>query len=177
MATVPSEMTAAAGAILTAAEWNSNVRDAINFLIGPPTCACRQTVAQSIPNSATTAVTLDTEDFDNDGMHSTVTNTSRITAQTAGRYQLGGGVGFSGNSTGIRSAQWMLNGSLMAAGTAQMSAASTVVTDAPARTISTFMNVGDYVEIGAQQTSGGALNTAVSTADQSGVIVRWIATT
>lgn len=44
------------------------------------------TANQSIPNDTTTAITFDTEDHDTDTMHSTVSNTGRITFTTAGKY-------------------------------------------------------------------------------------------
>lgn len=52
-------------------------------------CRVTRTVAQSIPNSTTTLVTFDDEVDDDTGMHSTVTNTSRITIAVAGWYHVG----------------------------------------------------------------------------------------
>jgi hypothetical protein len=179
VATVPVEMTAVAGAVLTAAQWNSNVRDAVNFLLSPPTCELRQTVAQSIANGGSgTAVNLDTEDIDNDGMHSTVTNTSRVTAQTAGRYQFGGGVVYAANATNRRICWWALNGTAVT-GSEATTAGSAVAggsTGPAARTKSVFLNVGDYVELVAFQDSGGVLNTAVATFEMPSVFARWIGT-
>jgi hypothetical protein len=49
-------------------------------------CKVRHSVAQSIPDITYTIVAFDTEDADTDNMHDPVTNNSRITIQTAGRY-------------------------------------------------------------------------------------------
>jgi hypothetical protein len=180
VATVPAEMTAVAGAVLTAAQWNTNVRDAVNFLTNPPACEIRQTVAQSIPTGGTTtALLFDVEDFDNDGMHSTASLTSRITAQTAGRFQFGGGVIFAVNGTGRRICWWALNGTAVLGSEATTMASSVAnATCGPgARTKSVFLNVGDYVELIGYQDSGGALNTAVVNFEMPTVFARWIGTT
>jgi hypothetical protein len=177
VATVPAEMTAVAGTVLTAATWNSNVRDAFNFLLSPPTCELRQTVAQSIANGGSgTVLNLDTEDIDNDGMHSTVTNTSRVTAQTAGRYQFGGGVNFVANATNRRICWWALNGTVVPGSEAGTFGSASGNTGPGARTKSIFLNVGDYAELVAFQDSGVALNTMVSTSAQPSVFARWVGT-
>ena len=48
------------------------------------------------------AVTFDTERFDTDTIHSTSTNTSRLTINTGGKYLIGGAVTFTANATGQR---------------------------------------------------------------------------
>ncbi len=50
-----------------------------------------QSTLQSIPASTWTAVTYDTETFDDNSYHSTVTNPSRLTAPADGLYLVGGG--------------------------------------------------------------------------------------
>lgn len=49
-----------------------------------------QTVAQSIPSAAWTALTFDTNDWDTNGLHSTTTNPTRLTAKVAGKYRFSG---------------------------------------------------------------------------------------
>jgi hypothetical protein len=49
-------------------------------------CRVTSTASQSINDNTTTTVTFDDELWDNDGMHSNVTNNSRITIVTAGIY-------------------------------------------------------------------------------------------
>lgn len=51
-----------------------------------------KSATQSISSGVTTAITFDGEDFDTDGFHSTVSNTSRITIPTGkgGKYQVTG---------------------------------------------------------------------------------------
>ena len=159
MATVPSEMTAVAGSILTAAQWNSNVRDAVNFLITPPLFIGYQTVTQSIANAAFVPVLFDTEIIDSDGGHSTATNTSRYTAQTPGYYQPGGGPSLVANSTGVRWTRWAVNGTPVIGSQFSATAVQGQPHELPMRSFPIYLNVGDYLEMFVQQTSGAALGT------------------
>jgi hypothetical protein len=89
MATVPAEITWVTGQIVTAAQLNANLRDAINFLIAPPLFVGRQTVAQNGHHRHH----LDAGHLGRRGQRQrrrtrTVTNTSRYTAQTQGWYDL-----------------------------------------------------------------------------------------
>lgn len=90
MATVPSQQTYAAGDTLLAADLNSDVRDAVNFLINVPQVKVYNSANwTSFTASGTFAlVTWDTEAIDTDTMHSTVSNTGRITFTTAGVYAI-----------------------------------------------------------------------------------------
>lgn len=53
-------------------------------------CALYKSANQSISNNTLTAVTFNSEFFDTNSFHSTVTNTSRITVPTTGYYQVNG---------------------------------------------------------------------------------------
>jgi hypothetical protein len=165
MATVPSYTTFVAGSILTAAQLNSNVRDGGNFwLTVKPVAVTRATAAQSIPNTTFTTVLFDTDDYNNDGMHSTITNTGRLTCVTAGRYLFAFTGGLTSNATGIRATKLQidyqaggnraLGGSSDAAGNSTEYASSVVGTE--------LMSVGDYVHMDLYQASGGALNTTIT---------------
>lgn len=54
----------------------------------PPACRVFHSVTQSILDATGAALLFDSERFDTDSMHSTVTNNSRITINTAGLYVL-----------------------------------------------------------------------------------------
>jgi hypothetical protein len=108
-------------------------------------------------NSATlTKLTFDSERWDNDTIHSTSSNTGRLTATTAGIYMISAGVQWASNSTGNRELLIKLNDT-----TYILDKNCTAVTGA-----GTLMNVttqynlaaGDYVELVVYQDSGGALN-------------------
>jgi hypothetical protein len=173
MATVPTYRTWVVGELVTASFMNTNIRDPGNFLISSPLFEGRQTVAQSIPTSANTAINLDTEDIDSDNGHSTVTNTSRYTLQTAGWWRISGGVGMTANATGARQMS-ILKNSGVNGGSAQWFAPGAVTFSAATRTKCIFGIVGDFFEIAIFQNSGGALNTVITSADgQSNMSAQW----
>lgn len=86
MATVPTPLDPTAGDKLSAAAFDAGVRDALNFLLDPPRCEVAMTANTALANNTAALVTWDSEITDNDSMHSTVSNQSRIVIQTAGRY-------------------------------------------------------------------------------------------
>ena len=111
----------------------------------------------SINNATTTAITLNSERWDTDTMHSTSSNTSRLTATTAGLYVITASVDFAANATGVRSAQLQVNGATVIALSTIASAGAgndTVISLATTY----YLNATDYVEMLAFQNSGGALN-------------------
>lgn len=174
MSTVPTTLTAVAGAVLTAVQWNANNRDVEAWLLAPGICQARQAVIQSIPNNTSTDVTLDSEDVDSTGMHSTVTNTNRVTAVYPGWYQVSGGTSWAANATGVRVVNFTVNGTVVnGSGTGFTSVAVATTARTAVRTILVFLNVGDYVTLSTLQTSGGALNTAVNTSEQSTLTAIW----
>lgn len=175
MATVPSEITWVSGQVVTAAQLNTNLRDAINFLINKPVCEAFQTVAQTLTTGVGAAILMDSESIDNDNGHSTTTNTSRYTVQTAGRFQFSGAVSYTANGTGQREANLWINGTLNTS--TKYNATSADTTRAPTRTITRFYNVGDFMETAGYQTSGGNLTTAAANSyEQSTLSVRWVGT-
>jgi len=167
---VPSEMTAAVGGILTAAQWNSNVRDGINFLSNRPIFVGRQATAQSIPNNAFTPVTMDTSMVDDYGGHSTSVNSDRYTAVVPGWYDVLAAINYVTNTTGRRLALLKVNNSNAAIPYAQVEVALNTANGTCVLAFGkTFLNVGDYVNVSAFQSSGAALLLGSQTA----LIVQW----
>ena len=110
----------------------------------------------SINNNTETALTFDTERYDTDTIHSTSSNTSRLTATTAGKYIISGNVSIATNSSGSRALIIYLNGSTKIAQThLQNNGAGNSDIN-----ISTIYSLAatDYVELFAYQSSGGSLN-------------------
>ena len=98
----------------------------------------------TITNLATTKLTFDVEQYDTDNMHSTSSNTSRITINTAGIYQFSGAIRFPNSATGAyRFLELLKNG------TAVISASSTSALAQTPLAISATdnANVGDYYEV------------------------------
>src|SRR5881394_3209219 len=133
-------------------EMNTFVRDPINFLLTPPIAVLRQTVAQTITTGTMTAATFDTEDLD--------TNVSAT--------------GYSANVTNRRANRWAVNGASLSGTGVYLPTTPTGTCETPSRTFFLFLNVGDYVEFQIYQDSGGNLNTAVSTDQQTTMMVRWV---
>lgn len=140
------------------AAWTRIVRDDLEFLIDPPSCSVFNSSAQSVAHNTTTTMACDSQNFDNDGMHDPVTNNSRITAQTAGRYVFLVNISWDADSTGIRRIGFVVNGTTTLSGQLTFDATSSLSAGmGSVRAIT--LAVGDYVEITTQQTSGGALDT------------------
>lgn len=138
--------------------WKSSVQ---------PACKLRKSVAQSIPNATWTSITWDTEDFDQGGLHSTASNTERITIPTGGdgTYLVIGQIRIAVNATGFRSVRILKNGVASNSFFCYSSIEANVV-DADV-TIIKFIGfgklvAGDYIEIQVYQNSGGALNVQVA---------------
>lgn len=113
---------------------------------------------QSLTSGANAALAFDSEDFDTDTIHDTVTNNSRLTATTAGKYAIVGGAVFAGNVTGLRRIFVRLNGT-----TALNLQSTMALTNAGVDTSLTVadtwnFSATDYVELIARQDSGGNLN-------------------
>ena len=142
------------GDILTAAALQQ-IRTNEEFLVDPPLCAVSHSTAQSVPNSTMTILSADTETFDNDSMHSTETNNSRLTTQTAGRYRLSTRIEFASSGTGAREIRFYKNGASLGAAYLTSPNAGTLVVTTYTEQVCV---AGDYFEVGVVQTSGGALN-------------------
>ena len=81
------------GVVVTEANLDT-LSDDITFLANPPKCAVYNSSSQSISNNTLTTLTFNSERQDTDTMHSTVTNTGRLTFTTAGFYLFGINVQF-----------------------------------------------------------------------------------
>lgn len=167
MATVPSEDTLAVGGKITATWANSDIRDAINFLAsGMPRVSVSNSAAHSHTSGTSLLLTWDTEAYDNDTMHSTSTNTSRLVATTAGTYQVTARAAFASNATGIRSLDVRKNAAGAAAGGTRIGYDSQTPVTGAVTSVAVICDVvlaaNDYIEAFGFQSSGGALSTDVS---------------
>lgn len=119
--------------------------------------------AQSVASSVGTNLAFNSERFDTNAMHDNVTNNTRLTAKTAGKYLVVGSVYWENNSIGIRGLSIVKNGAIIIA-----QAMQPAIDAYCSQTISTIINmsVNDYVELQAFQNSGISLN-VTSTASYS----------
>ena len=122
-------------------------------------CQLAFTGSQSIANTTATALTWGVENFDTDGMHSTVTNTSRITIASGkdGYYWIYGFVSWD-LGTHRRIAYIYKNGAEIIG--YELGVTSSSPATYPAVAISSVLNLvaGDYLEFFVYQNSGGNLN-------------------
>lgn len=116
---------------------------------------------QSIATATLTALAFDQTRYDTDNVHDTVTNNSRFTCKTAGKYAITGNVSFAANATGFRRALIRLNGTTNIAAANQLSVTASLEAYLNVR-CDYDLAVNDYVELVVEQTSGGALNVLVA---------------
>jgi hypothetical protein len=111
----------------------------------------------SVANTTSVALTFNSERWDEGDLHSTSSNTSRLTAPVAGLYVIGGHVRFEfGGLGGFRQATIRLNGSTVIAEVLDTAVNTPGTGLSPTTTYR--LAAGDYVELVVQQNSGGALN-------------------
>lgn len=114
-----------------------------------------KSVDQSISNAANTLLTFDTEYYDTNSYHSTVTNTDRITVPSTGYYLFNIKIDWASNATGIRDFYLRKNGSNIFFNYFYGSSANLTTIN-----FSQVVNAtaSDYFQINVYQSSGGSLN-------------------
>lgn len=117
--------------------------------------------SQTIANNTVVPLTFPTKMWDNDTLHSTTTNPTRINFSRSGLWHIGGCASMDANSSGFVSLAIRITGA--ANNVAQATVPNTNLT-------ALLLNVGvdyqcassDYAELTIQHTSGGNLGTSVS---------------
>src|SRR6266540_1593217 len=121
-----------------------------------PTARVYHNIAQTLTTAVSLNLAFNTERFDTDTIHDTLTNNTRLTCKTAGVYEIGGSAEFAANATGVRSLQILLNGAT-AIVEQDITSTGAVVHRMSVSTVYQLA-VNDYVELRATQSSGGNLN-------------------
>ena len=153
--TLPANVgTAATGSAATAPR-----RDHVHGGVANISARVYSSSTYDLANASDTVILFNAERWDTDSIHSTSTNTGRLTATTAGVYVITGNISFPPNSTGIRAVHIKVNGSDEIAYQGG-SASSANATNTAIATIAD-LDADDYVELMAYQTSGGALTLPV----------------
>jgi hypothetical protein len=135
-----------------------------------PTWALTRTTSQSITDSSWTTNNMlwTDERVDTGNMHSTSSNTDRVTITQAGLYSVTAKGSFAGNATGIRGTRLLLNGTadanVVEGATVLFPAIGTSPVSVPLPTVYIQLAVNDILRVQVFQNSGGALNTPTSTA-------------
>lgn len=161
MATAPVDLNTilnpAAGVVASAA-WGDAIRDNFQVLSVRPAASVHASSAQAVTTGATGEVlACAAEDYDSDGMHSTVTNNSRLTIKTAGLWLFTSTVLFASDTTGNRGVSFRIDDT---SNTERMlvpcagGSNSTVLT----ATMVAVFDVNQFVETRAIHTKGSDLN-------------------
>lgn len=177
MATVPATQSFLAGEKVTAAKLIAATKTPLDFLMNPPRVNAYAGAAISLTSGTSTLVTLDSESWDSDSMHSTATNPSRITINTSGQYLVSFYARFPSNATGYRQLNLRLNSGGSSGGgstwstinLAAVNGTSTFVT----RTLELTCVSGDHYELFAMQNSGATLSLDAGVR-VSGMEFRWL---
>jgi hypothetical protein len=164
---LPQQRTWTVSDLETAALFNSNIRDAVNFCLNPPLFLGYQASAQSVGNLVFTPVAIDTNLIDTYNGHSIVTNNPRYVAQIAGYYRLDLRIAFTGGTGRILLGYGINNTTIVGETISALSSPSSGANF----TDEVFLNVGDYVQMIVNQNSGGTLvvNTGAPRGTQMGV--------
>jgi hypothetical protein len=123
-----------------------------------PAARVFHSVAQATANNVVLVLAFDSERYDTDTLHDPVTNNSRLTCKTAGKYSIKATIGFDANVTGMRQVDLMVNGVTVITNEAKMAVTVGGVPTYVTATADYELAVGDYVTCRAFQNSGGALN-------------------
>lgn len=107
-------------------------------------------------NAVPKTLSFNTERYDTDLIHEGVTNPSRLTCKTAGKYYIGGNVLFTNNATGGRLLTIKLNNTSYIADARNPANGATLYTGINLSCVYDLA-INDYVELIALQDSGGDL--------------------
>jgi len=125
-------------------------------------CRAYHDTNQSTANNTVITLAFNQERFDTDTIHDTLTNNSRLTCKTAGKYLVIGMAQWATNTTGRRRIAIALNGGGALEGYQEWDTSQVALTHGTATTI-IDMDVDDWVTLEVYQTSGGALDVQTST--------------
>lgn len=181
MATVPTPLDPAPGDKNSATAFDAGVRDVLNWLMtGYPRVHAYSAAGVAVPNSSGgTLITFDSEIYDTDNMHSTVSNTGRVTFTTAGLYRISIQISMPTATYSTLDMYTKLNANgVIGGGTTIKQNFYNVAAAATGNcffNFTRFFNAGDYIEQFIDQTSG-ASRTCSGTSFGSRVQAEWIAT-
>lgn len=163
---------------VTASILNSELSGNLNQIASPPYCNVYATAATTMTTANTVyAVAFDSEAADTESMHSTSTNTSRITIVTAGLYHIEGGAGIAAQTAVNRfDVLILVDGSAVRQTYTgvYVPPSATIAGHYGAKTsLFVRLTAGQYVELGVRCQINGVA-TATATATQSYLQARWM---
>ena len=130
----------------------------------PPACRAYHNTTISCTTATWTLIQLNSESFDTDTMHDTVTNNSRLTANTAGVYLVTAEAQFTAPSGSPESLQIRLNANGAIGGGSPVATWQTTGNASANQCMNVaniiYLNAGDYIEAFVQQNTGSSQNLA-----------------
>jgi hypothetical protein len=130
-------------------------------------CVAYHNTTQSVNSGTSTALNLNSEDSDANGMHDTVTNNTRVTVGVTGSYKAHGRALFATNATGQRIIFIRKNGTTEMAKVIVAKNDGTNATAIEVHMATEALTAGDYLELIAFQDSGAAINVGNATRSAS----------
>lgn len=127
-------------------------------------CSIKETTAQTITNTTPAALTSNEENWDTDGWHESVTNPTRITNPFGVTIYVRASAAlfFAANATGYRALSFRVNGSVVEKGITRAGNAGASVGTYVSGSGDFILTSGQYLEVWADQASGGNLNVNMS---------------
>lgn len=148
--------TATTGVVYTESNLNT-LRDDLLWLASPPMAHVYNSADLTIANNTETTLTFNSEVFDVGGLHSTASNTGRLTCTYTGYYIVTANVKWEANATGRREVTLRVNGSTYVAAEAIDNVGASANSNMSITSGVIALNSTDYVEVRAYQDSGGDL--------------------
>ncbi len=124
-----------------------------------PQCRVTNTSTQTIGTGSATAITFNTQTWDNDALHSTASNPARISPSRAGLWRFGGNIAMDANSSGVVGVIIRLNGVTQVVQDLRLNTATQLFVQLSGEY---QCSTSDYAELVVTQTSGANLGTAVT---------------
>ncbi len=169
---VPNPRTWVDGELVSPEELNTEIRDAINFVLNPPAVAANLTTPQTIPDSTWTTITFNLVTRDTDSI-SDLSTLGTYTIQTPGLYLLGCNAIWASNTSGVRHVAVFVNG--VNVGRESRDAISSGVAGGLTISKSQVLTVGDVVEFKAHQNTGAGRTLNGAGDEISSAFVLWCA--
>ena len=158
------------------ASWGDAVRDGLNYLANPPACRVYHSATQSLPDAVDTVLAFNSERFDTDSMHSTSSNTNRITFNTDGLYVVCASAAIATGGDYVQTYGYFRTSTGAIIGTLAVTQGSVIA--GPFFSGSTIwkFSVGQYVEVLLRQdnTANAARNVLASASYQAEFAALWV---
>jgi hypothetical protein len=156
------------------------ISTALNFLLAPPRTYAYKSADGSLANTTWDAINLGVEAYDSHAAHDNSTNNTRLTAPETGLYTITAHLTFATNSGGVRGLDIRMNANAVQTGGTDIALviiAGNGTTEARLiASVDRQLTAGDYIEVFAYQSSGGALNVLGGQANTF-LSFRWVSRT